>query len=159
MIASWRSTYAGLIEQAFLDSMEVTDHAERWLPIITRQAHSTGVYVLDDPRAGVVGFASGGRERDLDPTYRGELYSLYLLDSHHGRGHGAALVAAVAAWLAEHRLTSMLVWVLRGNQPARGFYEHLGGTYVRRLVRQVGEVDFDEVSYGWLDTGSLLSRG
>ena len=155
MVASWRSTYAGLLDQAFLNSMEVADQAQRWLAILTGQSHSTAVFVALDPAGAVVGFASGGRERELDPTYRGELHSVYLLDDHQGQGLGAALVAAVATWLADHRMNSMLVWVLRDNLRARAFYEHLGGRYLRPVRRRLRELEVDEVSYGWLDTAPL----
>jgi hypothetical protein len=43
----------------------------------------------------------------------------------------------------------MIVWVLRDNVRARGFYEHLGGTYVRVQPITIGTTTLEEVSYGW----------
>lgn len=155
MVASWRSTYAGLIDQAFLDRLEVPDQAARWHGTITRHAHSSCVFVALDEGGRVCGFASGGRERDLDQVHLGELYSLYLLAGEQGQGRGRRLVGAVAGWLHQHRMDSMLVWVLRDNGRARGFYEHLGGAYLRGTMRRLFELEFPEVSYGWTDTAAL----
>ena len=37
-------------------------------------------------------------------------------------------------------MDSMLVWVLRDN-PSRGFYEELGGRYLREQVLTIGGAD------------------
>ena len=154
-MASWRSTYAGLLEQSFLAGMRAEEQAARWHSTITRHAHSSCVFVATDAGSRICGFASGGRERDLDRTHQGELYSLYLLEAEQGRGLGRQLTAAVAGWLHQHRMDSMLVWVLRDNLRARGFYEHLGGIQVREITRQLFELEFPEVGYGWTDTAAL----
>jgi hypothetical protein len=43
----------------------------------------------------------------------------------------------------------MIVWVMRDNQPARRFYERLGGVYVRTQPTTIGPATLEEVSYGW----------
>jgi hypothetical protein len=43
----------------------------------------------------------------------------------------------------------MIIWVLRDNQPARSFYERLGGVYIRAQPITIGSVTLEEVSYGW----------
>ena len=106
-----------------------------------------------------MGFASGGPERDGDPRYEGELYAIYLLREFQGRGVGRTLVRATAAALAERRLTSIVVWVLRNNAGARGFYERLGGVYLRERQLDLGadgRLDVPEVAYLWADTRSTL---
>ncbi len=50
----------------------------------------------------------------------------------------------------------MLVWVLEQN-PARGFYEHLGGVDLRAKPIQIGGKDLVEVAYGWRDLRTLVS--
>jgi hypothetical protein len=52
----------------------------------------------------------------------------------------------------------MLVWVLRDNRAARGFYEHLGGVYVREHALDFGAgFEVMEVSYGWDDVRGGLT--
>ena len=97
----------------------------------------------------VVGFASGGRERAGETGYTGELYAIYVIDAAQRRGFGRELVRSTVAGLRELGLDDMIIWVLRDNQPARSFYERLGGAYVRAQPITIGSVTLEEVSYGW----------
>jgi GNAT superfamily N-acetyltransferase len=145
-VASWRSTYRTLLPDDFLASMTEAGYADRWRRLIGDG--SSRIYVVED-EGDVVGFASGGRERAGETGYTGELYAIYVLDGHQGRGYGRDLVRAVAEGIREMGLDDMLVWVLRDNPPARGFYERLGGVYVRAQPITIGSATLEEVSYGW----------
>jgi GNAT superfamily N-acetyltransferase len=156
-LASWRTTYRGIGIDEFIDSMTVDNRAARWTSILCDPANRSFVYLAEvDGR--VVGFASGGPERTGDPEYKGELYAIYLLQSHQGKGIGRKLVQAAAESLAQSGLTSMLVWVLAIN-PACRFYEACGGQAVRHRPFEFGGKTFDEIGYGWLDTRLLLAKG
>ena len=109
---------------------------------------SSRVFVVEEEKK-VVGFASGGRERAGEKGFNGELYAIYVIASAHGRGNGRELVRAVAGALREMSLSDMIVWVLRDNLPARGFYERLGGVFVRAQPITIGAATLEEVSYGW----------
>ncbi len=154
-VASWRETYPGLLPDRYLAAMVVGDYEDRWARTLRDPYHRSAVFVAEEPPR-LVGFASCGRERDGDPRYEGELYALYVLSDAQGRGHGRALVQASAAALALRGMTSMVVWVLRENWRARGFYERLGGAYLRERPLDLG-LDFSvpEVSYLWADTAEL----
>lgn len=54
------------------------------------------------------------------------LYSMWVRDTHRGRGVGEALVKAVLAWAAEHdwKIVQLRVW--DDNLPARKLYRRLG---------------------------------
>ncbi|SEQ49161.1 Ribosomal protein S18 acetylase RimI [Lentzea xinjiangensis] len=54
------------------------------------------------------------------------LYSMWVRDSHRGRGIGEALVGTVLAWAAEEgwRIVRLRVW--EDNLPARRLYRKLG---------------------------------
>jgi hypothetical protein len=58
-------------------------------------------------------------------------------------------VQAVVGGLRELHLQDMIVWVLRDNAPARGFYERLGGVYLREQPITIGSSTLQEASYGW----------
>jgi ribosomal protein S18 acetylase RimI-like enzyme len=145
-VATWRSAYRDLLPADFLGSLSEAYYAERWTRVISDG--SVAVFVVEEPE-GIVGFASGGRERAGEHGYAGELYAIYVLDSAERRGHGRELVRAVAGALREMKLRDMIVWVLRDNAPARRFYERLGGTYVRAQPITIGTTTLQEVSYGW----------
>jgi len=151
-VAAWRSTYRGLLPDDFLDSLDEAGYEERWDRIVGDG--TSRVYVATDGQVGnvgrdVVGFASGGRERAGETGYEGELYAIYVLRESQGRGHGRRLVEAVVGGLCELHLRDMIVWVLRDNSGARGFYERLGGVYVRTQPITIGSAQLTEVSYGW----------
>jgi GNAT superfamily N-acetyltransferase len=156
-VASWRETYPGLLPDDYLDAMDVGEHEDRWLRTLQDPYRRSAVFVVE--HAGrVAGFASAGRERDGDRRYDGELYAIYLMRAAQGVGLGRALVEAAAAALAIRGLTSMVVWVLRENRPARSFYERMGGVYLRERPLDMGlGVEVPEVSYLWRDTIGLRS--
>jgi len=145
-VASWQSTYQGMLPEEFLESLSETGYAERWKRVIGEG--SSRVYVAEH-EGEVVGFASGGRERAGETGYTGELYAIYVIDAAQRRGFGRELVRSTVAGLRELGLDDMIIWVLRDNQPARSFYERLGGAYVRAQPITIGSVTLEEVSYGW----------
>ncbi|HEY8862661.1 MAG TPA: GNAT family N-acetyltransferase [Candidatus Dormibacteraeota bacterium] len=151
-VATWRSAYRDLLPADFLAALNEANYAERWTRVIGEG--TSRVFVVEEP-GGIVGFASGGRERAGEHGFEGELYAIYVLDSAERRGHGRELVRAVAGALREMKLPDMIVWVLRDNAPARRFYERLGGVYVRTQPITVGTATLEEVSYGWRDLDEI----
>ena len=145
-VATWRSAYRGVLPDDFLASLSEANYAERWTRVIGDG--SSSVQVVEQAE-GIVGFASGGRERAGESGFAGELYAIYVLDSAQRRGHGRELVRAVAGALRDMSVPDMIVWVLRDNTSARQFYERLGGTYVRAQPITIGTATLEEVSYGW----------
>jgi GNAT superfamily N-acetyltransferase len=144
-VDTWRHTYRGLLPQPFLDSMSYAGHERRWRQ--TLAAGGWGFVAEMDRR--VVGFASGGRCRSRG-SWSGELFVLYVLAPWQGHGIGRALFDATHFELARRGHGDMLVWVLASN-PARHFYEHLGGEPAGDNFCEVGGVRHREVAYGWRD--------
>jgi ribosomal protein S18 acetylase RimI-like enzyme len=145
-VDAWRTTYVDLLPSDFLASLSEEHYAERWSRVIGDR--SSRVFVVEE-NGEVVGFASGGRERAGENGFAGELYAIYVVAGAQGRGHGRELVRAVAGALREMKLADMIVWALRDNLPARGFYVRLGGVYVRSQPITIGTATLEEVSYGW----------
>jgi GNAT superfamily N-acetyltransferase len=130
----------------FLESLSDEGYADRWRRLI--EEGSSLVYVVEYHRE-VVGFASGGKERAGEAGYSGELHAIYVLDAFQRRGLGRELVKALVDGLRGIGLDDMIVWVLRDNEPARHFYERLGGVYLRAQPITIGSATLEEVSYGW----------
>jgi ribosomal protein S18 acetylase RimI-like enzyme len=147
-----------MLPDRYLDAMDRRDYEERWARTLLDPYQRSSVFVVEEGER-LVGFASCGRERDGDVRYDGELYAIYLLDEARGRGHGRALLLAAADELAARRMRAMVVWVLRDNTRARGFYERLGGQYLRERPMDLGlGPAVREVSYLWPDIGALTRR-
>jgi ribosomal protein S18 acetylase RimI-like enzyme len=119
---------------------------------------------VDSPAEGmgdreVVGLAVGGPPKAGGPADTGEIYALYVCESHQRRGLGRRLVQAVAAHLATVGMPALRIGCLAVNTPARCFYEALGGRVVGE--REILEYGFTlrEVIYGWPDTRDLAVVG
>lgn len=158
-VASWRTTYAGILPADLLAGLSLEQRKTQWTrQLEAREASSVPcVYVAEGPDGQVVGFASGGPEREPDSGFEGELYTVYLLEGHHGRGAGRELVRRVVADLRATGFSSLRVWVLAAN-PAAGFYQRLGGVEVGRKAIQIGGSDYVEIAYGWRDLGDIDLR-
>jgi GNAT superfamily N-acetyltransferase len=155
-LESWKTTYPGIIPQSYIDGLKVENGIRNWQERLT-QDDGPAVFVAED-EAGVFGFAAGGKMMHPVDGFDGELGAIYLLASHQKKGAGAALVRRVARGLAERRFRSMVVWVLKAN-PARGFYERIGGVLVAEQGIEIGGVTLPEVAYGWRDVHTLAPDG
>ena len=71
-------------------------------------------------------------------------------------GAGTLLVRGIAQALRDRGHRSLLVWVLAAN-PARYFYEALGGLFVREATISIGGEALPEYAYGWRDMTDRLS--
>ena len=154
-VDTWRTTYHGLIPDAYLDGLTYEPRLRMWTQILTHMAERNFVFVAVDEAGQVVGFVNGGPERENDPVYQSELYVIYILANQHGQGIGRELVRTLARSLIQAGFTNMLVWVLVGN-PALHFYQRLGGQYVTSKPCQIGGADLEELAYGWPDVHVLL---
>lgn len=154
-VESWQNTYRGLISDEYLDSLQPEDRIERWKQRLVGRVFNEFVYVAEDAGGDVVGFATGGPEHTGHPTYKGELWALHISKAYQGMGIGRQLFFTVAKRLQEQGYTNMMLWVLTGN-PARQFYEKLGGTLVLDRIEEGPAGDIDEVAYGWPDLAKLL---
>jgi ribosomal protein S18 acetylase RimI-like enzyme len=105
----------------------------------------------------IVGFITGGCERNGDDIYSGEIYTLYVLKQFQRRGIGEKLVTSLATRLNQDGIYSMLVRVLKLN-PYRRFYQKINGTYIKaERLPFAGEI-MDVEAYGWLDTTLISYR-
>jgi GNAT superfamily N-acetyltransferase len=163
-VASWRTTYRGIMPDDFLAALSAERRERMWRDTLTNPHSPSVVYVAEDAEGRVAGFASGGPPSAGEPAgssyaaYAGELYAIYLLSEKQGRGTGRALVRAVARRLADRGMRSMLVWVLADN-PARRFYEALGGIPAGEQPIEIGGRQLVEIAYGWPDTSRLTEPG
>ncbi len=153
-VDSWRTAYRGIVPDDVLAKLSYEERTSTWTWGLSHLELREFHYVAEDEAEGVIGFVSGGPERSGDPVYTGELYRIWLLERHQRRGIGRQLVHATVQRLAEACFRSMLVWVLAGN-PSRGFYEALGGQFVRNGQTEIEGAFFDQVAYGWRDTGTI----
>jgi ribosomal protein S18 acetylase RimI-like enzyme len=172
-VASWQSTYRDIIPQDYLDSLSAEEYTGYWQGILAANGSQGYTYVAEketnkigrtlqatqndssfEPNK-IIGFALGGVERSRDSIFKGELYAIYLLEAYQHQGIGRKLVSALARNLIRERINSMLVWVLSDN-PARAFYETLGGNPVYEKPMLISGREFKQIAYGWQSLVTLL---
>ena len=155
-VASWRTTYRGMIPDAYLDGMKVEDSTALWQRVLTAARNTTSVFVAED-ESGVCGFAAGlmlaERKFDIDA----ELTAIYLRPERQRAGLGRRLFGAVLAAERTHGATGLLTWVIAGNRGARTFYEGLGGEILTEQPFQWDGMNLVEAGYGWRDLDALAA--
>jgi GNAT superfamily N-acetyltransferase len=156
LVASWQTSYRGIIADEVLANLSQEQRAQHWMTTLSNPASTEFAYVAEDETGRVVGFASGGPECMGNPRYAGQLYAIYLLADYQRQGIGSRLTLAVVQRLRAQGVTSLQIWVLAEN-PARGFYEHLGGQLIDSQPLEIGGTTLEVVAYGWADTASLES--
>ena len=157
-VASWRTTYKGIMSEEELANLSVERRQLMWEHQL--QDAQVMTFVAENEQGRIVGFASGGPNRtDTDnpretDIYHCEIYAIYLLQDVQRHGLGSRLTRTLVEKFREQGYQSMVLWVAVDNVSARKFYETLGGTSISTQQLELGGMILDEVSYGWnnLDT-------
>lgn len=156
-VDSWQSTYRGIVSDEFLDAMSAGTRVARWQETLASPEERSFIFVAEEAGR-IIGFLNGMNERENDPLYSGEVGGLYLLKEAQRKGTGRKLMQTAARELARHGHSSMLLWVLKDNLPARKFYEALGGKILREKSISIGNQTLPEISYGWDNLTNLIKE-
>jgi len=160
-VETWRAAYAGIVPDAYLVSMTESKQALQWNHMIRRATAPEAVLTAesaDVPGGRIVGFGSCGRARGQGTASpeSGEIFTLYVTPDWQGRGIGRLLVEGLFVQMQGSGLSEAVLWVLSDN-PARFFYEGLGGRRVAERKERFAGVELDEAAYAWRDLGAWLA--
>jgi RimJ/RimL family protein N-acetyltransferase len=124
-IAAWRAAYRGIVSEAFLDGLDPQRRAERFRQFLRSGAGETYIIVRDGR---VVGHVTIGpcRDDDLDPTYTGEIWGIYLMPEDWRQGIGTEVCHRTEAILGARGVRCIVLWTFEANGTARRFYEAMG---------------------------------
>lgn len=165
-VDAWRSAYAAILPHRVLLAMSCERQTREWSWIIDRRAGVQQVIVASEPGQGVVGFTSFGAARPADRPCSlacareekvGEIHTLYVQPEFHERGIGRALLTAAFAAMAGKGYGGGFLWVLRDN-PARYFYERVGGRLIAERRERLWGVVTDQVCYGWYELARAIDH-
>lgn len=154
-VESWKTTYAGIVSDVFLSSLNKEERTKSWQEQIL--GDNIFIHVAED-ETGIFGFAAGGPIREKLDQYDAELYAIYLLRDRQRQRVGGRLCLALASALQTRGFTSMLVWVLEQN-PSVSFYQRLGAVQIARKVINIGGADLQELAFGWPSLDRLIAAG
>lgn len=134
--ASWRSAYAAVLDQSFLDGPIETDRAALWHDRFANPQTAQMVLIAEEGPAQPIGFlcAFGGR----DPKWGSLIDNIHVLPTHRGQGCGALLMRMAAARLvSRHPEMGIHLWVFEANEAGLRFYSRLGGEVVERDTSRI----------------------
>lgn len=146
-IDSWHDAYAGVLPAQLLCAMTPDGQAARWRATIRARGQEK-VLVAEHENFGIVGMTSFGPVRDRALGFDGEVYTLYVDPSFYGRGVGRALLRDSFLQLRKQGYSSCVIWAHARN-PARFFYEAMGGRLIaERTAKMMGDA-VPETAFGW----------
>lgn len=159
-IEGWKAAYGGLVDQAYLDSLDLQQRINDWQGWMSSGESET---FLAEKGGQAAGFITLGRTKTpppgsspIRPSHSVEIYALYLDSTFWRQGVGTALLQRAAVSLKEKKHKTLCLWVLDGNVRATGFYEKMGGQRIGKKMVEIGPNTVREVCYGWRDTGILI---
>lgn len=123
----WQSAYQGLIPQSYLDGLSVEEDAEHRRTYLSQGDDSVVNLVAEDTGGEIVGWVCHGPYRDGEVvTGDAELYAIYVHPDQVGQGVGRTLLTESVTRCTAAGHGRLLLWVLKGNDRARRFYERAG---------------------------------
>lgn len=145
-ISGWQTAYKGIIEDDFLDNMNINEEIEKRKKNIKNGADII-VAELDNE---IVGFCLyrdyiKNQEENLDADC--EISSLYVKTELKRKGIGKKLMNYVINDLKSKRKKKMILGCLKDNYPSRAFYEKMGGKVLKTEKIAFGNKEYEEKIY------------
>jgi ribosomal protein S18 acetylase RimI-like enzyme len=122
---SWWSAYRGLVPEAYLAKLDPGRLAECFRKNLSTNSEEMFLVEQETRIIGFIGFG-GCRDSDCNQVQTGEIFGLYLHPDHWRKGIGRLLCQKGLQVLESQGYSNVVLWVLEGNQQARGFYEAMG---------------------------------
>jgi len=120
IVASWRSSYRGIVPDEALAKLSVEERSRMWGAILSERKGAAFVASRDSEVVGTAHIGPGS-----DPaTY--ELFCIYVLEEEWGKGIGARLLQSAMDEARKSAGGRITAWVLLDNARARRFYERMG---------------------------------
>lgn len=123
-VESVKAAYEGLLPDAQLKTITPDKRQSYWREAIEYSEPQVHVAMDGDTMVGFVGF-DRSRDKGTPPT-TGEIWAIYALPKHWGRGVGLALWDAAREGLQEEGCTQVTIWVPIRNTRVLRFHELAG---------------------------------
>ncbi len=138
LVEDWQKVYRGIMDDAFLDSM----NADRRYEIEVRRYEK---YMVAADGHEILGYA--WLETTQDEPADCEVIALYVRYSKRGNGIGKLLMQYAVDHFKKIGKQKMIVWCLKENVESRKFYEKVGGKELRIGTHNWGGKEYEMISY------------
>ena len=154
-VKSWQTSYVGIIEQSYLDHISYDQRLQLRKKILQLKDTLQLVVTFGGQ---IVGFADAGPLRpkpyneqlslfkDQD-VKRGEIYAIYFLAEHQGKGLGKEFYQQCRRWFGLQDFQQFITWGLADNVRAKCFYEREGGKIIGEVTVHIGDKSYQEHCY------------
>jgi GNAT superfamily N-acetyltransferase len=148
---SWQFAYKSIVDQKFLDAIDVKKREENWKRGIETN-HPPAIRLVAEMKGLVVGFACGLENRHTTkmPNCDSELWAIYAHPNHLNKGIGKALLNQFKLEMRSAGRNRLCIWALEANLRARAFYEQQGGILSGAKDVEIGSQSLPEVGYEFL---------
>lgn len=151
-VQAWREAYSALVPPEAFDHHSLEMRIAQWRATLSDPQRQTLVHASG---GSVAGFISGGPIKWTGLSTDCEVSSLYLLDTYKRRAIGSALLRECMTALARRDFKSCGLWTLSGNEPARRFYEAMGGRAGESRIDLRSNLAYEDISYIWDDISRM----
>ena len=126
-IACWETTYRGIYPDSKLDNYDIDKNTEKFENIINNEYIDLYVVIVGGE---IVGYMSCGVPVRPYEDYEQEIGLLYLLKEYRGNRIGSELFDLATEVIAINGYDRFFISCNKYNEPARKFYEAMGGKLV-----------------------------
>jgi 3-deoxy-manno-octulosonate cytidylyltransferase (CMP-KDO synthetase) len=149
-VESWHKSFAGIVPQEFLDNLTVENRTAAFRQRLGEANYK--MFVAEDSKKKIVGFADFGKARENGLEYKTELYAIYILREFQGKGIGENLFRLCQKAMIDEGFDSMYLMALAVS-PYKTFYEKMGGQIVGRGNHFLALAQYETLIYGWKNLG------
>jgi len=147
-VDSWRSTYRNILPDEMLNNLSYEKREKLWEKNLAQA--DTHVFVTEDDKGEIVGFATGAKRDTNQFSHSADLTSIYVLENYQGLGVGKTLLNSVFAQFKELGYHLIFVEVLEENF-SKKFYEAFGATLHSKEEIKIGGSIQNLLMYKWED--------
>jgi len=137
----WRKTYKGIIDQDYLDNLNIKKQIQKYYRSFDEYQDKVLVAVKGNEILGYSCF----EEKHHSIKYDSELISIYIKEQH--QGIGKALFNETVKELISRNKSNMILWCLKDNTDAINFYKKLGGKITEEKLAQIGNKKYEEYGF------------
>ena len=145
-IEGWQTAYRGIIDDSFLDNMDINEEIEK-----RKNNIKDGVdIIVAEFNNEIVGFClyrNCIKDQESYPNANCEISSLYVKNSLKRKGIGTKLMQNVILKLQNLGKTKIILGCLKENYSSRAFYEKMGGKILKMEKITFGNKEYEEVIY------------
>lgn len=146
-INGWRTAYRGIIDADYLDDMDVDAKQYDYQNRVKDKEENILVAEQNQKIVGFCRYAEDNRFSKQNTDIDCEVVALYIDYEHKRQGIGTKLFSAVREKMIEKGKRKMIVWCLEKNEPAKQFYQKMGGKAGQEKKACIGGKEYKGIGF------------